>query len=135
MPFAFCLVLFGHQYLRVTYTDFEIRRTMGLPDRRQSEIDHPDSGWRASAVDRCLRTQVRGKTKFLRRAEVSGKNLHPEQKSLFLISGRWYVVDRLLKTKRSASGREPQDTPSLHNSFDHGSEMDRRGDQRRISEH
>ena len=75
MPFVFCLLLFGRQYLRVTYTDFEIRRTMGLPDRRQSKIDDPDNGWRASAIDRCFRAQPRGKTKFLQKAEVNGGHL------------------------------------------------------------
>ena len=134
MPFVFCLVLFGRQYLRVTSTDFEIRRTMGLPDRCPSTIDDPDSGWRASAIDRCLRTQLKGKTKFLQGAKVRETDQPPRRAMhhrLLISGGR--CVDRLLQTERAASGREPHDTPDFFDSFEYGPEMDRRGNQRRLN--
>ena len=70
MPFVFCSFLRGRLFLRVTYTDFEIRRTLGFPKRCESCSSEHSDGWQPSFIDRLLLKQTNGLTKYLQNAEV-----------------------------------------------------------------
>ena len=70
MPFAFCAFFRGRLYIRVTYTDFEIRRTLGFPNRRESCSSDRVDGWQPSFIDRLLFKQTQGLTKYLQDVEV-----------------------------------------------------------------
>ena len=85
LPFVFCAIFFGRQHLRISYSDVEVRRTVGLPLCRKSRLCDRIDGWHSSCFDRWFMAQITSKTKDLKKAEVMHKSRHCATKY-------WHVV-------------------------------------------